>query len=84
LADVTPGVTTGTPTGIVIKMLKSRRIRCVEHVTNSHLENRKGSDHLGYLGINGKIILKCTLKKEAGSMWIGIMWLRIGTIGRLL
>jgi hypothetical protein len=64
-------------------MIKSKRMRSMEHVTNSHSENLNGSDHMGDLGINWKI-MKCTFKKEDGSMCIGLMWLRIGTNGRLL
>jgi hypothetical protein len=40
-------------------------------------------DHLGDPGIDGRIILKCILKKWYGA-WTGLSWLRIGTGGGLL
>jgi hypothetical protein len=35
------------------------------------------------LGVDGMIILKVMFKKYDGSMWTGVIWLRIGTNGRL-
>jgi hypothetical protein len=31
----------------------------------------------------GRIILECFLKKQGGKLWIGFIWLRIGTCGGL-
>jgi hypothetical protein len=42
-------------------------------------ENLKGRDHAEDVGIDGRIMLD-----ECGKVWIGFIWLRIGTNGRLL
>jgi hypothetical protein len=36
------------------------------------------------LGTGGRIILKLILKKQHGSAWTGLIWLRTVTSGRLL
>jgi hypothetical protein len=41
-------------------------------------------EHVGDLGIGGKIILNFTFKKLVGDSWTGLLRLRIGTVGRLL
>jgi len=33
---------------------------------------------------DGMILLKCILKKEAGRVWPGLRWLRLGSSGRPL
>jgi hypothetical protein len=40
--------------------------------------------HLEDLGIGGGIILKCIFNKWNGGAWSGLIWLKIGTGGRLL
>jgi hypothetical protein len=40
-------------------------------------------EHLGDLGVDGKIILKLIFKKWDGA-WTELTWLRIGTGGGLL
>jgi hypothetical protein len=52
--------------------------------TKFWLENHKRRDQSEDRGIDGKIILESILEKEGGKMWTGFIWLRIGTIGRLL
>jgi hypothetical protein len=47
-------------------------------------ENLKGRNHLEDLGFNEGIILKWILGKYGGKVWIGFIWLRIGTSGGLL
>jgi hypothetical protein len=41
-------------------------------------------DHLEDPGIDGRIKLKLTFKTWGGGAWTGFIWLRIGTVGRLL
>jgi hypothetical protein len=43
------------------------------------LENLRGRDHLKELRVDGKIT-----SKYDGKVWIGFIWLRIGTSGGLL
>jgi len=38
-------------------------------------------DHLEYLGVAGKKILKWIFKKWGGKPWNGLIWIGIGTIG---
>jgi hypothetical protein len=44
----------------------------------------EGGDHSEDLGIDERILLKCILGKQGLRVWIGLIWLRIGTSGRLL
>jgi hypothetical protein len=39
---------------------------------------------IGYIGVDGRIILKLILGKQGSGMWIVFIWLRIGTGGGLL
>jgi hypothetical protein len=43
------------------------------------LERLKERGHLEDLGIDERIILKWVLGEMAWSLWIGFIWLRIGT-----
>jgi hypothetical protein len=36
------------------------------------------------LGVAGKITLKLVLREWRGRVWTGFIWLRIGTVDRLL
>jgi hypothetical protein len=45
--------------------------------------NLRDGDHLEDRGINGRIILKCVLEYQDGSI-TGSVWLRMGTNGGLL
>jgi len=44
-------------------------------------KNLKRKDYSQVLGIDGRIILEWILGLK---MWTGFIWIRIGTIGRLL
>jgi hypothetical protein len=46
--------------------------------------NLKGRDHSENLEVNERIISELILEKQGGKMWIGCIWLRIGTSGGLL
>jgi hypothetical protein len=41
-------------------------------------ENWKESDHLGYLHVNGRTILKWILEEQDVNMWTRVNWLSIG------
>jgi hypothetical protein len=44
----------------------------------------KERDHLGDLGLDGRIILNVIFKRLHRETWTGLIWLRIGTGGGLL
>jgi hypothetical protein len=41
-------------------------------------------DHLAYLSVDVRVILKWALKKRDRATWTGFIWLRIGTGDGLL
>jgi hypothetical protein len=43
-------------------------------------ENLKEGDHLGNLGVKGRIILECS-SKQGERVWIGLTWLKMWTRG---
>jgi hypothetical protein len=43
-----------------------------------------GRNHTEDLGVDGRIILKLILGKHFWRVWIGFIWLRIGTGGGFL
>jgi hypothetical protein len=47
-------------------------------------KNLNGREHFGDLGVDGKIILKWILGKQGGNVWIGCVWIRIGTNDKLM
>jgi len=46
--------------------------------------NLRERDHLGDRGVDGRIILRWIFRKWDLKAWTGLIWLRIGTDGRLL
>jgi hypothetical protein len=48
------------------------------------MESLKGRDHSQDLGIDGRKMLKWILGKYGLGVWIGFIWLKIGTGGGLL
>jgi len=68
----------------ITKVVKAGRVREAGHVARRRggaliwWENLKEIVHLVFRGVDGRIILKCVLKKIRRS-WTGIIWLRIET-----
>jgi hypothetical protein len=52
--------------------------------TKFWLANMKGKYHSKDLGTDGKVTLEGILEKMGGNMWIGCIWLRVGTNGVIL
>ena len=44
----------------------------------------KGRNHLEDPGIDGRIILRWIFGSGMGGRWTGLIWLRLGTVGRRL
>jgi hypothetical protein len=78
----------------IIRENKSRKVRSAEHVERMKGERRDAyrvsvgklevKSHLKDLGVEGRIILKLIFNKRVGGAWTRLIWLRIGTGGRLL
>jgi hypothetical protein len=47
------------------------------------METLKGKENLEGLGVEGRKILKCILKKDNVTMWTGFNWLEIRSSGGL-
>ena len=45
--------------------------------------NLREGVHLEDRGIDARIILQCIVRKSVGRVWTGLIYLRIGTGGRL-
>jgi hypothetical protein len=75
-----------------IRVIKLRRLRWAGHIArrgkmrnayNILVEKVEGIDHSEDLVV-GEKILEWILRKWSGEVWIGCIWLRIGTSGGLL
>jgi hypothetical protein len=55
--------------------------RCIQGFDGGNLRER---DHLEDPGIDGRIILRCILRKWSAGTCTGLIWLRIGKLGGLL
>jgi hypothetical protein len=76
----------------IIRVIKLRRMRWAGHVS-THGWDEKCIQNLGQktwkdctedLHVNERTTLQWILGKQDGKVWTGFIWLRIGTIGRLL
>jgi hypothetical protein len=74
-------------------MIKSRRMRWAGHVTRMGEKRNayrrlvgkpKVRDHWEDLDVGGWTIIKWILERYDWMVWIGLIWLRIGTSGGLL
>jgi hypothetical protein len=48
------------------------------------VEKPEGKYEAEDMGVGGRIILEWVLEEWGGKMWSGLIWLKIGTGGRLL
>jgi hypothetical protein len=48
------------------------------------INSRRFRSHLGGIGVDKRIILKCIFNKYGLKVYSGFKWLRIGSNGRLL
>jgi len=63
-----------------VRVIISTRMRWAGHVARMG-GNLRERDHLGGLGVDGRIILRWILRKWDVGVWTGSSWLRIGTGG---
>jgi hypothetical protein len=75
------------------RMIKSGRMRCKGHVAQIggsgmyigyQRESQNERDHWEDKDVGGWTILKWILGRQDGMVWIGLIWLKIGTSGGLL
>ena len=74
----------------IVRVIKSRRMRCAEHVARMGEEwgcigswwgNRWEGDHWGDLGVDGCVILGWISRRWVVGIWTGLGWPRIETGG---
>jgi hypothetical protein len=73
---------------IIVRVIKLRRMRWARHLDriwekrgtyNVLVGKSEGRDHLGDPGIDGRITLRWIFRKWDMGVWVGSIWLRIGT-----
>jgi hypothetical protein len=75
-----------------IRMIKSRRMRCVWHLALMGEEecmqdyggNVRRKEAARKTDVGGRIIFGCILRKQDEVVWTGFIWLRMGTSGAFL
>ena len=77
----------------VVRVIKSRRMRWVGHVSGLRGGkksikdfvgggvNLRENDHLGDTGVDGRILLRSIFRKWDLGLWAGSSWHKIGTDG---
>ena len=77
----------------ILRVIKSRRMRWAGHVARMGEERvvyrvlvgkPEGRNHLGDLGVDGRIILGWIFRRWDVCIWTGLGWPRIETGGRRL
>jgi hypothetical protein len=78
---------------VIIKMIKSRRMRRAGNVARMGRgempigywwESQQEEDHWENQSVGGWAILKWISERYDRMVWIGLIWVRIGTAGGLL
>jgi hypothetical protein len=81
------------PSPNTMRVIKSRWMRWAGHAARMRemrnayrilVKKLKVRYYFRNLGIGGKIILKCMLKKQSVTMWTGFIWVRRGSNGLFL
>jgi hypothetical protein len=70
-----------------MRMRWTGNVACTGEKMNSYgvlVGKSEGNRPVGYLEVNGGMILKWIVQKYDGSEWTGCMWLRTGTSEGLL
>ena len=74
----------------IVRVIKSRRIRCIRHVarrgrgmvhTGIWWGNLRERENLLGPGVEGRIILRLFFRMWDGGAWTGLIWLRIRMAG---
>jgi len=58
--------------------------RGIQSVQKSFITTPEGKNHLGDMGIDGRIIFKYIFEKQSMQLWIVFIWLRIWLNSKLL